>query len=298
MLKQYIQNLNNDSAGFTILELMVTLAVGSLVLMIGFSAMITIRGAFLDDLGRITSNQNARGALDVIGIATREAGENLDAFFPAIEIEEDEQNSIFTIRRNLLDEVLKLCTKIDQGTNNTEIYFAIPGTQQGCIRGDQVHNMNAWSAYRSNSSTEVRAYIYDSSTKAGEFFTYVNEVDTGSSLYLVSAPHTWQNDYSATSGAIYLLEEWVFQMENDLLQITENGRDTPLHVAHQLERFKVGVTLPDNTVVHTFTPNNNWTNIKGIRVTINSIPVKTAKGKNSYSNEVSAQFFPRNILSH
>jgi prepilin-type N-terminal cleavage/methylation domain-containing protein len=288
----------NDK-GFTILELMVTLSIGLLVLMIGFSSLIAIRGAFLDDLGRLTNNQNARGALDIIGIATREAGENLDAYFPAIVVEEDGSHSRLTIRRNLLDEVLKLCTQIDQGSNNTEIFFAVPGTEQGCIKGDQVHNLNAWNNYRTTNGGEIRAYLYDSSTKQGEFFTYISEVDSGDSLSLVSAPHTWAHSYSNTSSAIYILEEWVFQMNDDTLQIVENGEtDTPLNVAHLIEEFKVETTLNDNTIVSTFTPQQQWSTTKGIRITITSVPLETAKGKSAYTNEVSALFFPRNILSH
>lgn len=302
MLKQFIQNLNSiktNENGFTLIELMVTLLVGMLVMVIGYSSMLTVRNAFLDDVSKIHVNQNARSALDVIGIATREAGENLDAYFPAIEVIEDGDNSRLVIRRNLLDEVLKLCTQIDQGSSNTEIYFAIPGTQQGCIRGDQLHNFNVWSNYRNNSINQVRAFIYDSSTKQGEFFTYIGEFDTGDSLYIQTEPHTWANDYSATSGAVYILEEWIFQMNDDILQIIENGKtDSPLNVANGFERFEVEINLQDNTIQNIFTPQENWTQIKGVKVRIKNNPVLTVKGKSIYNSEVSASFFPRNILSH
>lgn len=310
MLKQFIQNLSktrnvNDvedsihAGGFTVLELLVTLLVGMLVMVIGFSTLITVRGAFVDDIRRISSNQNSRGALDIIGIATREAGENLDPHFPAVEIQQDGENSILVIRRNLLDEVLKLCTAIDQGSSNTQIFFAVPGTKQGCIRTDQIHNYSAWNAFRIKSNGNVRAYIYDSSTKEGEFFDYNSEVDTGSSLYLVSSAHTWAHDYTDTSGAVYILEEWRFVMNGDLLQVIENGQnDNPLNIAHGFQKFHAEIMLSNNSVVNTFTKDNNWTNIKGVRVSIKGAEVSTAKGKNTYSNVVSAQFFPRNILSH
>jgi prepilin-type N-terminal cleavage/methylation domain-containing protein len=302
MLKPYTQNLNRqimNEAGFTLLELMITLVAGLLVMVIGFSAMHTVRGAFLDDLGRISSNQNTRGALDIIGIATREAGENLDAFFPAILLEDDQDNSKLTIRRNLLDEVLKLCTQIDQGSNNTELYFAIPGTEQGCIRSDQLHNFTAWGSYRMNATKDIRGYIYDASSKQGEFFTYTGETDTGDSLFLQAAPHVWQHEYSATSTAIYLLEEWVFQMNEDVLQIIQNGKtENPLNVADNFDEFKAEVILQDGTSVTEFTPEDKWTTIQGVRVSIANNPVLTAKNKSSYRSKVSAQFFPRNILSH
>ena len=155
--------------------------------------------------------------MDFISINIRQAGENFTGNFPAIELANGASGASdqLTIRRNLLDEVLKLCSPISAGSTDSQLYFAYPGTEEGCGGSDNTHNFTEWQTYRlANSGLATNAYIFNRSTGNGEFFTYTNEGGSGDSLYIeTTASGAWSYDYPVGPTAIYLIEEWKFELQ-------------------------------------------------------------------------------------
>jgi len=287
---------HSSSRGFTVLELLVASMLGSLIVGLAISATMSNRGTLIDDISRVKLNQNLRSALDVVGMTVREAGENLAANFPAIIINNDGTNSRLTLRRNLLDEVLKVCAPIDSGTSNSEVYFAVTSSISGCGYSDQLHNAQSWQNHLEQRGGATLAYIYNASTFQGEFFTYNTVVDTGTQRYIQRSGGSWANDYNTSSSAVYILEEWQFQVVNDMLQIIEDGNSgNPLNVVDGIESFQVKALLEDTSEVVVFGSGQSWPTIRTLEISVSGIETTP---KTTFEATLSGQFFPRNILSH
>jgi len=294
-LKQKLFTLSS-SKGFTVLELLVASMLGSLIVGLAISATMSNRGTLIDDISRVKLNQNLRSALDVVGMTVREAGENLAGNFPAIVINNEGANSRLTLRRNLLDEVLKVCSPLDSGTSNSEVYFAVETSISGCGYSDQLHNAQSWQNHLTQEGGTALAYIYNASTFQGEFFIYNTVADTGTQRYIQRSAGTWANDYNTSSSAVYILEEWEFQVVDDMLQIIEDGNSAnPLNVVDGIESFQVRAILDDSSEVDAFGSGQSWPTIRTIEISVAGIE---ATPKTTFEATLSGQFFPRNILSH
>lgn len=290
--------LLNSSNGFTLVEVFVAVFISLLVLSMTLSSIMANKRVFQLDVTRTALNQNIRAVMDILGANVREAGENLGSAFPAIEVinGSDGASDQLILRRNLLDEVLKLCQEIVADSSATEIYFSATGTEAGCSYSDNKNNYSAWSAFRLAEGGETTAYLFNFDTKEGEFFPYLLEEDTGSALYLETSEGAWQYGYSVGPSALYLLEEWQFGMQNDLLQLVVNGdEDNPLNIADQLQSFQVKIIMQDGTEKTSFGVSDSWSAIKGIEVTIKG--ASSFEGENIVA-EQTMRFYPRNILSN
>jgi hypothetical protein len=287
-----------EELGFTVVELMVTSFLGLTLLGMVVSTTLVNRDLLGKDSVRTRINQNIRGSLDIIGTDIRITGENLSPSFPAIEIVNGSSGASdeLVLRRSLLAEVLPVCTQIDTGTTVTEIDFAIPGTTAGCIYSSHTHNFNTWKTYRQEHNNSVRAFIYHTTDKEGEFFSYINETDTTEGYKILRSPGSWGRTYSVGSSSLYLLDEWRYKVVDGLLKIEQN-RDSNLvfNVAFNIERFQVKAILTDGTVKETFTKNDSWSQVQAIEVEITG---KDTYRKKNITKTMTARYFPRNILSH
>jgi len=285
--------------GFTIMELMVTSFLGLIVTGLLLTLTQTNRNVLGKDTIRTGLNQNLRGALDLMGADIRVGGENLPASFPAIEIVDGASGATdrLKIRRNLLDEVLPLCTAITAGSSVNNIYFAIPGTVAGCVYSGHTHDYTAWRTYRlAQPSAQTLAYIYDSASKNGQFFTYTGEVSTGTAYYLTKSASTWTYNYPTASTSIYILEEWEYKMVGENLQVIVNRlTGTPYNVSFGLTNFQMRAKMQDNTIKTSFITSDNWTQIKALEVTLTG---QDTFGGKVLSRTLVGDFVPRNILSH
>lgn len=294
-----IRYIRSCDSGFTVVELLVTSLLGLVITSLCLSIAMMNRNVLGRDTARTRLNQNLRGAIDILTTDGRVTGENLDTLFPAIELVNGAGSNpdTLTLRRNLQDEILKVCTSIVAGSNVRQVYFAVPGNTPGCIYSGQAQNYNSWRNYRLAQGGQVDAFIYNSVTKQGEFFTYNSEADTGTSYY-IQRPNggTWANSYPNTSSSVYLLEEWKYQIQNSMLQIVEN-RDTanPYNVSFGVTNFQVQFGMRDGTIKYSFTTADAWTDISSIQVTLSG---QDEFAKQTVARTVVGQFFPRNVLSH
>lgn len=287
-----------SNSGFTIVEFMVASGLGLVILAISLSMFLTNRRLVRYDVQRTSLSQNLRSALDIMGMNIRLAGENLPPAFPAVEIIDGISGAPdeLIIRRNIRDEVLKVCQTVADGSSDY-LFFALSDLTPGCIYSDQAQNFSSWSTYRSEEGPEVSAYIYDPSTGTGEFFTYANEVDTGTTMYIeLPSGDQWQNDYDPGLTAAYLLEEWHFSLVNDTLQmVIDNDDANPINIVFGLTDFQVQAELAGGTVVDEFAPPNQWPELQSVIISLSG---EAATADQTLSRTLTSRFFPRNVLSN
>ncbi len=307
--KLFLPNLNSnrDNRGFTLVELLVANLLG--LLMIGLAISVTLgnRDAFQYDLARTKLNQNLRSGIDLLGVNVREAGENLPPTVPAIELVDGSsgQPDQLVLRRNLIDEVLKLCDPISSGSTSSEVYFANSSGEPGCSYSDQTQNFNAWQAQRTSQGGTSYAYIFDPATQVGEVFEFDSEVDGGTEYYIERTSGSWQNDYNVGLTAIYIIEEWRFQQVDDpydssspkdLFQVIENSQtSTPFTVVYGITDFQVEIVDTLGNTYLDFSPTDEWTDIEYVHIVLSG---EEKSNRGNINRELEARFFPRNILSH
>ena len=290
--------LVSQQRGFTLPELMVSVFLGLIVTGLTLSSSLVNRYTISKDVARTRLNQNIRGAVDLIGLDVRVAGENLNSSVPAIEIinATGVTSDRLILRRNLLEEVLPLCTSITAGSSTNRVIFARTTSTAGCSYSGQTHNYTTWEAYRTARGGSVRAFLYNTVLRRGEFFTYTSAINSGSQYELVTSAITWQNSYPAGTSAVYVLEEWEYRRESDLIRLIEN-RDTasPYNVAFGATDFQVTGILNDDTSVTAFDQTRDWTTLQAIDISITGSERFVRK---NMLRTLSGRYFPRNILSN
>lgn len=281
------------------MELLVSMALGSLLMTLVMSATIVNKETMGRDFIRTRLNQNLRGALDVVGFDVRLSGENLPNSFPAIELVNGTTATApdqLTIRRNLLDEVLNLCTTVTVSTN-AEIVFSPTGatTPSACVYANNATNYNSWRNYRLGKGGTVKAFIWDRVNKVGEFFNYGGETSAGSKYAIQRSGGTWSRTYLANTASIYILEEWTYRVQGDILQLVENQNvTTPYNVSFGIRNFQVSITDTAGTTYTGFNTTNNWKLIRTVTVDITGQEVFQKK---NMLRTLTGTYFPRNVLS-
>lgn len=301
MLKLFSPRSDKKESGFTLLEFLVASTVGSIVIGMTISATLSNKDAYQLDLERTRVNQNMRAAVDLITLNTRQAGENLPSNFPAIEVIDNGTLDTLVIRRNLLDEVLSVCTGVVAGTSVSSIIFGDSSLTPGCTYSDQTNNFNSWRQERIDKGGSIQAYIYNPSTKNGEFFNYESETDSGTEYQIETSSHTWANDYPVGSSAVYIIEEYAYSMgttaaDDDVLYVTINEDPATYdRVVFGLDSFDLGVELETGATQTAFARTDDWTALSFIQVDVS--------GSSSWKDSpieaaLSIRIFPRNILSN
>lgn len=294
--KQFLPSLGEE--GFTLTELMVSTFLGAIILGMAAGSATLNRRVFVDDVVRVRVMQNTRGAMDIIGTDLRIGGENLPSGFPAFLIEDGGAGpDTLTVRRNLKEEVLKVCSPLTAGSADRYVYFADSSTTSGCIYGDNEFAYNEWHEHRVAQGGTIKAYVFNTSTKIGEFFNVSADEDTGTTLAILKSESDppWANSYDTTGSNVYILEEWRYEVSDNLLQVIQDGDElNPLNVMFGVDDFQVNVILTDNTLTNTFAATDSWSQIRLIEISLTGS--EEAVGK-AISRTVTSRFLPRNILS-
>ena len=286
----------SSEVGFTVAETLVASVLGLMVSAMTLSFMSAHHFAMTRDSARTRVNQNLRGTLDIMGADLRVTGENLGKSFPAIEVTNGAGSAPdqLILRRNLVDDVLPLCTALTAGTSITKVYFAIPGSVAGCTYSGQTHAYTSWEQYRTTHGGSVKAFIYDTSGKHGQFFTYQSATNGGTSYYLNRDPGTWTYTYPTASSAVYILEEWSFRLTNGMIELTENQTNIS-NVSFGMTDMQVQVLMQDGTTKNSFTRSDAWTSILGVNL---ALAASENYAGRTIARRLSGRFFPRNILSN
>lgn len=308
-MKKYLKQklyLHNSDSGLTILEVMIASTLSLLIVSLTMGATLANRDAYQLDIVRTRLNQNLRGAFDIINMELRQAGERLPANFPAIEIVDGANGAPdeLKIRRSVLDEVLTVCQTIAAGTSiaNVMLTNSASGTPPSCVYGGQTANYNAWKTYREGEDGDkARVYVFDVATRKGEYIVYTSESNVSPNMSIQRQSGTWTNTYTGTNAAVYALSDWHFKMsteagKTDLLQLIEDqDSNNARNIVFGITDFQIRALMQDGSVKTSFDYTDNWTLVKAIEVTISGVD---AYKKSTISTTLTAQLFPRNVLSN
>ena len=300
------RSIHDSSDGFSVLELLVAMAIFLVVGAAALSLALSARGVFEQDQQRTTINQNLRSGIDLLGIDVRQAGERMPGNAPAIEMVNGTSGAPdqLILRRNLIDFVLPVCKNINSTSAADAVFMAKKGggsVPPGCAPvpdsdGDGwPDNLGAWRNYRLAHGGSVLAYIYNPVTHEGEFFTYDDEDKSDMHLHRLNTEN-WHRDYPVSQQPrIYIIEQKRYLQSGDVLQYVFNeDTDHPYNLVNHLENFQTRGLLDDGTAVDTMPPSSDWTHLQSVEVRL--VGASTFSGRTLRRSLVS-RFFPRNILS-
>ncbi len=298
--KQFLPSFASRDAGMTLVEFMVAMGLSALIALMIVSVALANRTMYQRDIVRTRVNQNVRAALDLIGNEIRQAGERLPSSFPAIELIDNgaDVSDQLILRRNLLDDALFGCEDIAASSTRSSVALSrVTPTGSACLYANQRGKMDAWVAYVSAPDASQKFYVFNSTTRAGEFMqlTGTPTTDTGTEIRFNILPLSPTNSYVSEATWLYILNQWSFGVSNEVLQIIENA-DTinPQNVVDQISNFQVQLLMNDGSTVDSLTAAGAWTNILAVRVSITG--TQTTQGR-TVSRTLSSDFFPRNVLS-
>jgi type IV pilus assembly protein PilW len=286
------------SAGYTLIELLVSLTVVMAVLAIAMTFALASRKMYEADHARTDLNQNLRAAMEILAADMRQAGERLGPRFPALEIiDGDGGPDQLILRRNQHDTVLLVCEDLSPG----DATIKIGGTSvDGCAPvpdddGDGWNeNLDRWRDERLAAGGQIVAYVYDPITGSGEFFDY--EGENAADLTIRAGSSSWDRTYLADDHCqIYLLEEHRYEIADGLLQFVENG-DTaqPRRIVDDVLDLRLVAHFQDGSHAPSLGFGDEWRDLRAIEVEIaGSTLVRGRPLDRRWSSEI----LPRNVLS-
>ncbi len=294
------------SEGFSLVELMVAITVALFVTAGVLTLALTSKSLFDSDSARTRINQNLSATRDLVVADVRKAGERLGSDFPAIEIVDGALGAPdqLVVRRNLVDVVLPVCATVSGSTTSIKIADDTPPPPDppaGCtpLSDDDTDgwpdNLQAWRDYRTANGATVKAYIYNPTTKLGEFFEYVQEneiiydITAGAGTFLTN---TYPDD---SQSRIYILEERRYDLGNGVLRMIVNeDAVNPINITNDMEDFQAVAVFQDGSQQNSLGAADVWSDLASIELTLHArSPVR-----NRFIEEVWAvEALPRNILS-
>jgi prepilin-type N-terminal cleavage/methylation domain-containing protein len=302
------QSTLSCSKGFTLPELLISLSITGFVSAMALTIALSSHDTFETDQNRTEVNQNLRSGMDLLGSNVRQAGERLPKDIPAIQVINgaDGAPDTLVLRKNLLDHVLPVCKSINAGSSADAVFVAkkkVSGpVPQGCgvVPDDDgdgwPDNLQAWREYRIANGGEIMAYIYNPTTLNGEFFIYDAEDNATFHLHKEN-DENWEYDYDIADGSrIYILEQDLFRVNDNLLQLVINGRtDSALNLIDHLVDLQARVFLKNGTVQDSLGVGDSWYDLDVVEITL--VGQITFDGR-KMTRTVSSRFFPRNVLSN
>lgn len=299
MFKQSSRHLHNES-GMGLLELLVASALGMIVAAMAYGVLVLHQRNVIDDVHRTRLSQNLRAVMDFLAVDIRQAGEQLPAIFPSIILQNGTSGGTDTLilRRNIISEPLTVCANLNNGTTVTTISLnsTASGTPPVCVYGGQTTALSKWSQYRADKGGSFKAYIFNTSTKKGQFITVTSTTNSGSTMSLGISSAVMTESYPRNTSVLYALEEWKYSVNADkFLSIVENEESSSeKFIAFDIEDFQVTIKLKSGSSLTTFDTTNNWGDISAIQIVVSG---ETSTGKKTFSDSLSSEFLPRNILS-
>lgn len=284
--------------GFTLVEMLVSAFLSLGVLAMSLGVIDSLRNTFKHDISRTRVNQNLRSALDIISLNVRQTGEAFPDFFPVILLSSGATDQL-TVRRNLYEnEILNVCQTLNAGSSNASVLFAFNTAIAACAYNVAlVPYKNTWDAHRVSEGGTAKAYVYNRVTRRGEFFTYTGSSNTGTQLAIAKTGGSWTNSYpgDGSSAAMYIIEEFKFQVTGGVLQMVKNNDNINiLNIVDGITNFQTNVVMRDGSVQTGFSAADSWPDIQYLEI---SLTGRETFGKRVIDNTLTAKLFPRNILS-
>ncbi len=298
--------------GMTLVEILVSTTILVVVSTIVLSSIISFKKLYAKDVLNLRANQELRGIFDVLSSEIRLLGANLPADFPALLVQNGANGApdVLSLRRNLLEEVLTLCSALTATSADRSLFFSFNSSVAGPLPAACGHNVNAnnysiWNTYLSNAEGgQSNAYIYDSLNDHGEYLTFEAvenmSVSAGVNQYrLFKTPTSgnWQYNYTVGNASVYLLDEWRVQLNTatHILELVDsNDPSYSMNIANHITDFQVRVEMQDGTILPAFTSSQAWQDIRAIAITVEATE---GTGAQALTRSWTSKFLPRNVIS-
>lgn len=290
------------SAGNGIVELLVAITISGVIAAMVASATLTNRDLYQKDIGRTRVNQNLKSALSIIGGEIRQAGERFPASFPAILVSDGggAAPDQLILRRNLVNQVVVGCdTKVAGITYGATALSRTGATTAVCTAPNQAGNYSAWRNYALSQATQVPIYVFNQTTRNGEFLRLLSTVGSvsGGLQFINYTQKLFSYGYTQEATSYYIMSQWQIRLSNGVLQIIMNeDQSTIQNIIDGISSFQVQAVMQDGTTRDTLVATDNWTLLSAIRITITGS--ETMPGGAQQVRTVTGEFFPRNILSN
>jgi prepilin-type N-terminal cleavage/methylation domain-containing protein len=120
------------SEGFSLIELIVTMAISSIVISLASQALLRTQNSFAKDQKRVSSNQKMSSVLEIIGREIRQAGELItDPDFPTVQVKPlsaGANPAVSLIVYRAISNPMSMCTAYANGANVNRLFFAVNTT--------------------------------------------------------------------------------------------------------------------------------------------------------------------------
>jgi hypothetical protein len=317
--------------GFTILEMMVGIAMTLTVSALALAALSNAESGFSRDKNKIEGGQKLSSVLDIIGRDIVQAGEQInEARFPVIQVIPDSSRGSRLIVYRGEEEALSTCNAIAAGTPTTTLSVAstdaaIRLTNPSCnvTTASYTTEVQAWITKRTaadnptpnqlqfilhNGQGNIQHGIWTGQSNSNAFQT----VDLTTEEFTPSGTVTFPVRSTA-----YLVEKREYLICGDELKVRVNGDlasenncnlagsvASPFQtIATKINRMNVTLTTattasptPADSLNTSFpTTTLNWRNLRGVSISITAANPDTGGGGQDIL--ASGRFYPRNILS-
>lgn len=304
--------------GFTLLELLVAMAIVALLLALVLPIVLSNRRTVELDQVRTGVNQTLRAAHDLIAADIRIAGERFNEIglgtLSPIELEVDAAGSSVLVLRRALEQWLPVCDEpLAAGSDSITVAVINEIEPQRCVVQNTIEsggvdwppNVLAWRTLLADVGGRGVAYIHDRVSGVGQYFGV--EIDPAQPLQvqcvsLGGLDCTWKAlaEYSdARDGIVGLLDVFEYRVDGDGVLLRRDAvTGNELRIADGITRFDVTITRDDGSadgeVLTAFGPSRSWAGIRSVDVTL---AVELEQGRTAIEREMTVQYFPRNVLS-
>lgn len=292
----------NAKAGLTLTELLVTMAVGTIVISAVLGLVSGAQRLYQVDSARAAVNQNASVAVAALTNDLRQAGERLPRDFPALTVDGASGAERVTVRRGVVDTVLPVCRAVNAGSSSV-VFVSMHGAAKGaaapagCAATSAEAGLGEWTAYRAANGGSVQAFILDPVTGRGELFMYAGE--DGSGQHVRRGAGRWVNNYPVeNSPRVYLIEQLVYRQSADTLTRQE-GEQPEVPYLPGVTGFDVqpvvSVLGADQVVTGAFpVAPQSWKDLVRLDVTLSA---RQRVGTRSAERTFTSSLVPRNVFS-
>lgn len=133
LIKTYIRRRNllptQKNSGFSLIELIVAMAVSSIIIVLASQALLQTQSSFSRDQRRVSANQKMSSVLELVGREIRQAGELItDPDFPTIQVvplSAGENAPVSLIIYRAISTPISMCTTHADGAAVNRLFFAV-----------------------------------------------------------------------------------------------------------------------------------------------------------------------------
>jgi type IV pilus assembly protein PilW len=291
------------SAGFTMLELLLSMTIMLVAGAIAFSVAFGARRLYDADSTRMDVNQALRSATDMVTTEIRQAGEKLPPDFPAVELVSNANGDRLILRKAMMESVLQSC--LDRSGGHTRIRIGLTSGSGGCVivadgdtdgYPDNIQEFREYRLANGDATDELdSAYLFDPVTGNGEWLNYTGEVDAGSDQWELIVDAI-SGTYPATNQPrVYILDESRYDLASGRLELRRDGSNSGLGIVEGVTDFQVSFLMQDGSTETTFDNSDNWSQIRRIRF---DLAAERELRDRTVSRSLTANVFPRAILSN